>query len=61
MSRIGGGGRNPLDWNRSHKQKKISEQGLSDREEEKHNRSVERFLEKIEKRSGKKIERDWND
>jgi hypothetical protein len=55
------GGKNPRDWQKSDSSKKLSKQSLFDRQNEKHNRSVEVFIKKYEKKIGKNIERDWND
>jgi hypothetical protein len=54
-------GKNPLDWQKSQSGLKISKQSLYNRVEEKHNKEVERFLKKTERRTGKHIERDWDD
>lgn len=46
------------DWTRAIKR---PDQYAFEKMEEKHNREVEKFLKNREKRTGKKIERDWND
>lgn len=61
MSKIRRSGRASLDWQNSDLRKKLSQQSLFDKATEKHDREVEKFLAKAEKKLGKTIERDWND
>jgi|688.fasta_scaffold1326210_2 hypothetical protein len=46
------------DWTRVRREK---DQYYLEKKDERHNREVEKFLKSREKRTGKRIERDWND
>lgn len=55
------GGRSSLDWQNAGMRTKLSMQNLFDRNAERHDREVEKFLARKEKKLGKSIERDWDD
>jgi hypothetical protein len=58
MSRPRGRSSRHRDWSKVTRHK---DQYDYEKMEEKHNRAVEKFLQKTEKKFGKKIDRDWND